>query len=241
MKKRLKYIKPVAIVSLLLFFQSAFSQKETKGVFSTDFRFTKNYGYVLQSPERAKNKKPLIVFLHGSGERGTDTELLKVHGPLKYTKTHKLDAYVLAPQCPENETWDTEVLYSLIQKIQKDNNIDSERIYLTGMSMGGWGTFNLAFAHPELFAAVVPVCGFVNRWEMNSVCNIKTIPTHIYHGLLDDVVTVDYSINVYKKLKACNGNVELTIFDDANHDSWSRVYDNPEIYDWMLRQIKNQN
>ena len=92
-----------------------------------------------------------------------------------------------------------------------------------------------------MFAAVVPVCGFVDRMEMENVCNIKDIPTQIFHGLLDDVVSVDYAIAVYKKLKSCDAPVNLTIFDDANHDSWSRVYDNPEIYTWMFKQIKKQN
>ena len=226
---------------LLLLPLIGFSQKETKGSFTTSFSYTKNYGYVLQSPDNKKDKKPLIVFLHGSGERGSNPEMVKVHGPLKYTKSHTLDAYILAPQCPENENWDVAVLYQLIQKIQKENNIDPQRIYLTGLSLGGWGTWNLAFAHPEMFAAVVPVCGFVDRMEMENVCNIKDIPTQIFHGLLDDVVSVDYAIAVYKKLKSCDAPVNLTIFDDANHDSWSRVYDNPEIYTWMFKQIKKQN
>lgn len=226
---------------LLLLPLIAFSQKESKGNFATSFSYSKNYGYVLQSPDNKKDKKPLIVFLHGSGERGTNPDRVKVHGPLKYTKNHTLDAYILAPQCPENENWDEAVLYQLIQKIQKENNIDSQRIYLTGLSLGGWGTWTLAFAHPEMFAAVVPVCGFVDRMQMEDVCNIKDIPTQIFHGLLDDVVSVDYAIAVYKKLKSCNAPVNLTIFDDANHDSWSRVYDNPEIYTWMFKQIKKQN
>ena len=227
---------------LLLLPLFAFSQRESKGSFSTSISYTKNYGYVLQSPDNKKDKKPLLIFLHGSGERGTNTEMVKVHGPLKYTKTHQLDAFILAPQCPENEIWDADVLYQLVQKILKENkNIDQQRIYLTGLSLGGWGTWSLAFEHPEMFAAVVPICGFVDRMQMKNVCNVKDIPTHIYHGLLDDVVSVDYAINVYKELKSCKGEVELTIFDDANHDSWSRVYDNPEIYEWMLKQIKKPN
>lgn len=239
MKIKIQHTTLIATISLLLFVADGHSQKESKGTFSTPFSYTKSYGYLLQSPENKKDKKPLIVFLHGSGERGTEIEKVKVHGPLKYTKTQQLDAYILAPQCPDNERWDQEVLYRLIQKIQSENkNIDSSRIYLTGMSMGGWGTFDLAFDHPEMFAAVVPICGFVNRWEMEKVCNIKNIPTRIFHGLLDDVVVVDYSVNVYKKLKGCGGDVALTIFDDANHDSWSRVYDNPEIYEWMFKQMK---
>ena len=165
---------------------------------------------------------------------------MKAHGPFKYLKIHQLDAYVLAPQCPENEYWNEEVLYRLILKIQKENNIDSNRIYLTGLSMGAWGAWNLAFAHPETFAALVPIAGFADRVPMIENCKIAAIPTRIFHGLLDDVVNVEYSIAMYKKLKTCNRNVALTIFDDANHDSWSRVYDNQDIYDWMFKQIKNR-
>lgn len=214
-----------------------FCQTESKGTFPTTISYSKNYGYVLQSPENKKDKKPLIVFLHGSGERGSDLEKVKIHGPLKYTKTHQVDAYILAPQCPDNDYWDAEVLYRLIQKIQKEHSIDPQRIYLTGLSMGGWGAWNLAFAHPEMFASLVPICGFVDRVPMIENCKIAAIPTRIFHGLLDDVVSADYAITIYKRLKACeNAKVQLTIFDDANHDSWSRVYDNPEIYDWMLAQ-----
>jgi predicted peptidase len=126
----------------------------------------------------------------------------------------------------------------LILKIQKENTIDSSRIYLTGLSMGGWGAWNLAFAHPEMFAALVPIAGFVDRVPMIENCKIATIPIKIFHGLVDDVVDVNYSIAIYKKLKPCNSNISLTIFDDAGHDSWTRVYDNKEIYDWMFQQIK---
>jgi predicted peptidase len=233
-----KNIKLVAILSLLLFLENAFSQNEAKGIFSTQFSYTKNYGYVLQSPDNKKDKKALIVFLHGSGERGTDTEKVKIHGPLKYTKTHKIDAYILAPQCPDNESWDAEMLYRLIQKIQKENNIDPQRIYLTGMSMGGLGAWQLSFKHPEMFAAVVPICGFINLMDDDEICNIKNIPTRIFHGALDDVVDVKFAIAIYRQLKECGGDVQMTIFDNANHDSWSRVYDNPETYDWMLKQTK---
>jgi len=217
-----------------------FSQTDGSGSFSTEIVQKKALVYALHSPKNKKDKKPLIVFLHGSGEKGTDVEKVKVHGPFKYLKTHDLDAYVLAPQCPENEYWDAEVLHQLIMKIQKENNIDPNRIYLTGLSMGGWGAWNLAFAHPDMFAALVPICGFVDRVPMIEDCKIKNVPIRIFHGLLDDVVDVDYAITIYRKLKACNADIKLTIFDDANHDSWTRVYDNPEIYEWMMKQSKSQ-
>lgn len=226
-------IIPVFLLSLM-----SFAQKDLVSKVKIEVVQKQELGYALHIPVNTKEKKPLLIFLHGSGEKGTDIEKVKVHGPLKYLKTHELDSYILAPQCPENEYWNEEILYSLILKIQKENNIDSDRIYLTGLSMGAWGAWNLAFAHPETFAALVPIAGFVDRIPIIEDCKIKAIPVRIFHGLLDDVVNVDYSIVIYKKLKGCNADVQLTIFDDAGHDSWSKVYDNPEIYDWMFKQIK---
>ena len=152
-----------AAVFALLFSLPSFAQTVKEGSFSTEIKQKKQLNYLLHAPEDIKAKKPLIVFLHGSGEKGSDLEKVKVHGPFKYLKTNRLDAYVLAPQCPENEYWDAETLYRLIQNILKVNNIDEKRIYLTGLSMGGWGAWNLAFAHPDMFAALVPIAGFVDR------------------------------------------------------------------------------
>ncbi len=228
-----------AIITLLFSIVSL-AQSDVIGTIKTEIVKKRELAFALHIPKNTEEKKPLIVFLHGSGEKGTDIEKVKTHGPFKYLKSNELDAYVLAPQCPENEYWDEEVLYRLVLKIQKENNIDSNRIYLTGLSMGAWGAWNLAFAHPETFAALVPIAGYVDRIPMIENCKIAAIPTRIFHGLLDDVVNVEYSIAMYKKLKTCNTNVTLTIFDDANHDSWTRVYDNQEIYDWMFKQIKNR-
>ncbi len=228
----------LSLILSIAFVMTGFAQKETSGSFKTEIVQKIDLGYALHVPENVKEKKPLIVFLHGSGEKGTDIELVKKHGPFKYLKTHTLDAYILAPQCRENEYWNSESLYRLIQKIVKDNNIDTDRIYLTGLSLGGWGTWNLAMAHPEMFAAAVPICGFVDLLQLDDLCKLKTIPVRVFHGVMDDVVNPDYAVEAYKTLKSCGGNVELTLFDDANHDSWSRVYDNPEIYDWMLSQSK---
>lgn len=227
------------IVIVALFFSlNSFSQSDVNGKLKTEIVEKHELAYALHIPANTKEKKPLIIFLHGSGEKGTDIEKVKTHGPLKYLKTHELDSYILAPQCPENEYWNEEVLYRLILKIQKENNIDNSRIYLTGLSMGAWGAWNLAFAHPETFAALVPIAGYVDRVPMIENCKIKHIPTQIFHGELDDVVNMDYSISIYKKLKTCNANVQLTLFDDAGHDSWSKVYDNQDIYDWMFKQKK---
>ena len=223
----------------ILFSLVGFAQSETTGKIKTVVVTNYELGYVLHKPLNTKEKKPLIVFISGDGEKGTDLEKVKINGPLKYLKTHQLDSYVLAPQCKEDENWDTASIYQLILKIQKENKIDSERIYVTGLSSGGWASWNLAFAHADLFAANVPVAGFVDLIQLEKACEIANIPTRIYHGLLDDVVNVNYAITIYKELKKCNAkDVQLTIFDNAGHDSWTRVYDNPEIYDWMFKQTK---
>ena len=226
------------IYALLFSSFLSFSQSDIIGNIKTEIVVNKELNYILHVPKNINEKKPLIIFLHGSGEKGIDLEKVKIHGPLKYLKNHELDSYILAPQCPENEYWNAEVLYQLILKIERENNVDSNRIYLTGLSMGAWGVWNLAFAHPEKFAALVPIAGYVDRIPMIENCKIASIPTRIFHGILDDVVTYQYSMWLYKKLKDCSVDIELTLFDDANHDSWSRVYDHPEIYDWMLKQIK---
>ncbi len=217
---------------------TALASGQVQGNFSTVIERAYDYGYVLHQPSDTKKPKPLIVFLHGSGEKGTNLELVKVHGPLKYLKSNTLDAWVLAPQCPDGAYWEAESLYRLIRKIMADYPIDGSRVHLTGLSMGGWGAWNLAFAHPELFASLTPICGFVDRVPMIENCRIKDIPTRIYHGLLDEVVPPEYSIAIYKKLKPCHGNLSLTIFDDANHDAWTRVYDDPTFYHWILNQRK---
>ena len=224
---------------ILLFSVFSFAQSETTGTIKTVAVVKHELGYALYKPANTKNKKPLIVFISGDGEKGTDIEKVKIHGPLKYLKTHQLDAYVLAPQCKEDENWDIESINELILKIQRENKIDVDRIYVTGLSSGGWAAWNLALSYPGKFAAIVPISGFVDLIELESVCTIANIPIRVFHGLLDDVVKVDYAITIYKELKKCNAkDVQLTIFDDAGHDSWSRVYDNPEIYEWMFKQNK---
>jgi predicted peptidase len=236
-RKWMKYnlIVPVFFLSLM-----SFGQKDIVGKAKIEVVQKHELGYALHIPIVSKDKKPLLIFLHGSGENGSDVEKVKVHGPFKYLKNHDLDTYVLAPQCPEGQQWNPDLLYELILKIQKENNIDANRIYLTGLSSGGWGTWSLALKHPEMFAAVVPVSGFVDINQLEEICKMEAIPTRIFHGLLDDVVPVANDIAIYKELKKCNKNIELTLFNDAGHDCWTQVYDNPETYAWMLKQIKNR-
>lgn len=231
-------MKKISLIILFCFGLLSFGQNETKGSINAEIKSKFQLNYILNKPQNTNEAKPLIVFLHGSGEKGSDLEKVKIHGPLKYIKNHQLDAYILVPQCPQDKYWESEELYLLIQKVIAENKIDTSRVYLTGLSMGAWGSWNLAYAHPELFAALVPIAGFVDRVPMIEGCKLKDLPIRMFHGLQDNVVSVDYSIDIYNRLKDCNKNIKFEIFDDANHDSWTRVYDNPEIYEWMLQQKK---
>ena len=194
--------------------------------------------YILDLPSNQKEKFPLLVFLHGSGERGTDLEMVKNHSPFTYKSLIKKPIAILAPQCPENIWWDTNAVYHLILDIASKYNIDKTRIYLTGLSMGGWGTWKLSEEHPELFAAIAPVCAPADRLMKIQAEKLNTIPIKIYHGALDDIVTPNQSIEMYLELKKSNPNTELIIFSKDNHNSWDSTYSNPDFYTWLLEQHK---
>ncbi|MFM2229784.1 MAG: Carbohydrate esterase family 1 [Bacteroidota bacterium] len=234
-------MKQVFLFFLLCLCFAGYAQTEVSGSLKADIVQKEEMGYVLHVPASIKEKKPLLVFMHGDGEKGTDIEKVKIHGPFTYLKTHTLDAYVLAPQCRENQLWNSEIIYQLIKKIIKENNIDTDRIYLTGLSSGGWATWDLAFAHPDFFAALVPIASFTDLLREDEACHLKNIPIRMFHGVLDDVVPMSYPASIYKAVKACGGNITLTLFDDANHNSWTRVYESPEIYEWLFKQTKKPN
>jgi predicted peptidase len=183
-------------------------------------------------------KWPLILFLHGAGERGDDLELVKVHGIPKILKRRKTFPFiVVSPQCSEDAWWpgEVEALAALLDEVVARYAVDPERVYLTGLSMGGFGAWSLAMARPERFAAVAPICGGGNPGR---VCVLKDVPVWAFHGALDPVVPLARSEEMVNALKACGGDVRLTVYPDAEHDSWTRTYDDPELYAWFLRHTR---
>lgn len=224
---------------ILLFFLVFFPIKsqEIRKEFSTEIKRSISLNYILELPKDTSKPFPLILFLHGAGERGTDLEKVKAHSPFTYKNLMKEDVAILAPQCPENQYWDTAAVYELLQYILKNYNVDKSRVYLTGLSMGGWGSWKLADEHPELFAAVAPVCAPMHRPTLDRVClQLKDKPVWIFHGALDDIVPLENSTTLYKKLKSCDVNVHYTIFANDNHNSWDSTYSDPKLYEWMFAQ-----
>ena len=234
MNFKLKYIP------LLLFgFSVGMKAQEIKAEFNKEVKDVKKISYILDYPQNAKEKVPLIVFLHGSGERGTDLEMVKAHSPFTYKNLMKEQVAILAPQCPENQWWDTDAVYHLIKEIQQKYRIDESRIYLTGLSMGGWGTLKLAGEHPEMFAAVASVCAPTDRVMQATIQNYKNLNIKIFHGGMDDVVLPENAFNFWMKLHPINPKAELVIFPNDNHNSWDSTYSNPEFYTWMFSQKNN--
>ncbi|UCC97258.1 MAG: prolyl oligopeptidase family serine peptidase [Phycisphaerales bacterium] len=193
--------------------------------------------YLLSLPEdygRQQKRWPLMLFLHGAGERGDDLEKVKKHGPPKIVQTQKdLPFIVVSPQCPEGDWWTkkTEVLIHLLDEIIARYDVDTERIYLTGLSMGGYGSWALASEYPDRFAAVVPICGGGSR--MMSL-TLKDVPIWAFHGAKDPVVPVEESKDIVEAINRRGGNTKLTIYPDAKHDSWTQTYNSQELYDWLL-------
>ena len=234
MNNKLKY---APLFLLGLFF--SVNAQEIKAELKKEIKKEQKISYILDYPENAKGKVPLMVFLHGSGERGDNLEMVKAHSPFTYKNLFPEPVAILAPQCPKDGWWDTEAVYYLIKEIQQKYQIDDSRIMLTGLSMGGWGTLKLAMEHPELFSAVVAVCAPVDRLMKVRVSQYKDLPMKLFHGGNDDIVSPMNSIEIYQEIKKVNKNVELTIFPDDNHNSWDSTYSNPKLYEWMLAQKKN--
>lgn len=195
--------------------------------------------YLLHLPDGCTSHKtwPMLLFLHGAGERGDDLERVKQHGPpRKIEQGENLPFIVVSPQCPDGQWWDVEMLGHLIDRIEHEHAIDTDRIYVTGLSMGGFATWALALLYPRRFAAIAPICG---GGETYNVDRIRHLPVWAFHGARDDVVPLYRSQEMVNAVKALGGDARLTVYPDAEHDSWTETYDNPELYEWFLHHRRN--
>lgn len=195
-----------------------------------------SYRYLLYVPKAwsadTTRRWPLLLFLHGSGERGDDLAKLKVHGPPKLLDGRDdFPFVVVSPQCPEDQRWQADALAALIDDVTKRLRIDSDRVYVTGLSMGGRGTWDLAMSYPERFAAIAPVCGGALP---DRACRLKDVPIRAFHGARDPVVPLAESETVVDAVKKCGGMAELVVYPEAGHDSWSATYADPSLWDWLL-------
>ncbi|WP_138497136.1 prolyl oligopeptidase family serine peptidase [Nostoc sp. PA-18-2419] len=197
---------------------------------------TQSYNYLLFLPDRNGLLQPLlptILFLHGSGERGSNLDEVKNHGVAKIVEEQPdFPFIVISPQCPRGQNWSVKRLSLLLDEVIASYPVDLDRIYLTGLSMGGYGTWHLAAVQPQIFAAIAPICG---GGKLTQAPNLKNLPVWVFHGAKDDIVPLSESEIMVSALQACGGNVKFTVYPEAEHDSWTQTYHNPELYQWFLQ------
>ena len=230
-----------AALILLLIPLSAIAQSGTQSAMQIEKEITATVDgdYLLYLPEgyeESTDEWPLMLFLPGAGERGSDLEMVKRHGPPKLIEQgHDFPFIIVSPQCPRNQGWDIQFLSTLLDEVIAEHRVDESRVYLTGISMGGYGTWALGMDQPERFAAVAPICGGGAAYN---ACALKETPVWVFHGALDAVVPIDESVQMVRALKQCEGDVRFTVYPMAGHDSWTETYDNPEFYEWLLKHRK---
>lgn len=205
-------------------------------ILSCQNKMSQPYNYLLKLPDGYSENSPtsLLIFLHGAGERGDDLELVKKHGPPKQIKEgQKFPQIVLSPQCPSDDRWDPDRLQATLEEIMSTYNVDPTRMYLTGLSMGGQGTWKWAGSHPSQFRAIAPICGFAAEVNFES---LKDLPIWVFHGAKDDVVAIEESDWMVQELKKVGSDVKYTVYPELKHDSWSITYENSEFYSWLFAQ-----
>lgn len=195
------------------------------------------YKYKLYLPEGYEQDPgkswPLLVFLHGSGERGDELKKVAAHGvPLLLEAGKKLPFIVVAPQCPLNQWWAPAAVMDLIGDIRSQYRVDARRIYLTGLSMGGFGTWSTAARYPGFFAAIAPVCGGALPEAADRVAGT---PAWVFHGGADSVVPLRLDDRIVAALKKAHAPVKYTVYPGVQHDSWTKAYNEPDLYDWFLQ------
>jgi predicted peptidase len=216
---------------------------ERKGVGRVTVVTSARLPYLAITPAgfRTQSRWPLILFLHGSEQRGNDLNLLKLNGaPNHALNSPGFPFVVVAPQLPLGKIWDGDAVSVLVKQLIARFRIDATRVYLTGLSTGGYGVWSAAMKHPERFAAVVPVSGGGNtvipkHAEGAQLLALRSLGVWAFHGGSDSLVDPGESQRMVAELQRIGApDVRLTIFPSAPHDIWSRVYDDPALYDWLL-------
>jgi len=226
--------------------EDSVTQKDNQKGFQVEIRDSEGYNFLFFLPqnesESINGKLPAILFLHGIGERGNDLQILKREGLPKILDGDKNFPFiVISPQCPLSTEWyytnedNIRSINIMLDDAIKRFPIDTTRIYITGLSMGGIGTWYFAINSPNRFAAMAPVAFRGDGW---SPCPAIGIPAWGFHGALDNVIPLSSAQNIVDAFEACGGNITFTVYNDASHDCWTRTYNNSQLYSWFLNYKK---
>jgi len=254
-----------AIFTFILIFacQLVYSQGDFEAkIFVTSNNDTLRYRELLPENYNPQQKYPLVLFLHGAGERGSDNQAQLTHGSTMFTNPvnrEKYPAIVLFPQCPRDNWWAFErrpegrleantfptnntissmmqAVKNLLDKYIAAGSVDTDRVYIMGLSMGGMGTFDMVCRFPDVFAAAIPICGGINPERLKSA--VGKVNFRIFHGDKDEVVPAENSRKAYRALKEYGANVEYIEFYGCNHNSWDPAFNYPNFLSWLFQQKK---
>lgn len=194
----------------------------------------RRFSFVEYSPTEKKKGLPMIIQLHGAGERGDggeDLGLVDVHGFSKMMADAEYPCIFIMPQCPKDSFWaaNVESIAAFVKELTREFDVDTDRVYLTGLSMGGYGTWFTAMAHPDLFAAIAPVCGGGMAWN----AGVLKMPVWAFHGVCDDTVSVTQSDEMVAKLTSLGHDVKYSRIENVGHNVWENAY-NEELINWLL-------
>jgi len=227
-------MKKLAIVVVLLFsFSNVYSQLQA-------IKNQADYPFLLHLPADSilKSKPPVLIFLHGRSLSGTNLDLVKKYGVIhEIEKGRKVPAIVVAPQVIAGKSWEPEKIMSVLKFVQRTFDTDTNRVYVAGMSLGGYGTLRFAGAYPEVVTAAVALCGGGNT---NDGCDLATVPLWIQHGNSDRAVPISESEKIVNAIKNCNGgeNLKYTVHKGADHGALERIFRTDEMYEWLFQYTK---
>lgn len=215
-------------------------------LFSVKAQLTEVYGeadypFLLNLPNDSvlKSKPPLLIFLHGRSLSGNNLEKVKRYGIIsEILKGRDIPAIVIAPQVNMGQSWEPDKVLTLVNYIENNYNIDSNRIYVAGMSLGGYGTLHFSGKYPEIVAGAIALCGGGNPIDG---CNLSQIPVWIQHGRLDRAVPISESEKMVEAIKNCNGgeNLIYTEYPTYGHGELERVFHTDEFYEWLFSKVKD--
>ena len=195
--------------------------------------------YWLYTPEKPTPQMPLLTFLHGAGECGTDLDPVLRNGiPRMVQAGRDLPCYAIFPQCPLAYRWSDIVIpvKALIDHVAEELDSDKKALSLTGLSMGGFGTWSMAVAYPDYFSAIAPICGGGLSWAAR--VNLTQLPIWAFHGDADSVVPVQYSLLMVDEINKFGGHAQLTLLHGVDHNSWDFAYEKTNLIAWLTAQRK---
>ena len=200
------------------------------------------YPFLLYLPNDSilATNPPVLIFLHGRSLSGTDLNLVKRYGIMhEVEKGRKVPAIVIAPQVLAGKPWEHAKVLSVLRYVQKTYQTDTNRVYVAGMSLGGYGTLDFAGSYPEIVTAAVALCGGGN---LKDGCRLATVPLWIQHGTNDAAVPVSESDKIVNAIKACNGGEKLiyTRIAGASHGDLEKIFRTDEMYNWLFKYTKTK-